>query len=103
MSLMVDVFTKRSTSNYVGITPLAEFPAFDIGQTRMFRSPAQVGTLTHQGARVNIWTINATDAAAVDQAMIDRFDYIVTRMEYSFAPFAGVRVYTLYAGMALLF
>jgi hypothetical protein len=79
------------------IAPLAEFAPFVQGSTRLFRYPNQMGTLTRQGARVNVWTMDTAVASQVDDAMVQRFDEIVTLMEASFAPFAGIRVYTIWS------
>ena len=76
------------------VVPLAEFTPYRQGDSRTFRHASGTATLTRQGERVNVWTISATTAARVDAPMVEHFDLIVRRMEQSFAPFAGVRVYT---------
>jgi hypothetical protein len=86
----------------IGIRPANIYLPFTQGQTRTFRDPNQTGTLTRQGTRVNIWTMNPAVASQVDTAMIARLDLIVNRMEMTFAPFTGVRVNTAFANLPVV-
>ena len=80
------------------ITPIP-FGGFVEGQTRIFRQgnniPANTtGTLTRQGTRVNVWTMDSPIATEITPAIVAHLDYIINRMEQSFAPFAGQVVVT---------
>ncbi|MCL1844244.1 MAG: hypothetical protein FWF79_10570 [Defluviitaleaceae bacterium] len=74
-----------------GIAPLTEFVPYNVGAVRTFAGGVPAATLIMQGRRVNIWAADAT--MQIDGSILAHLDYIVDRMEVSFAPFAGVRIY----------
>jgi len=85
-----------------GIAPLRDFIPYQEGDQRLFRFPNRLGTLTKQGTRVNVWTMDDATAARITDEMVAHFDYIVNRMEQSFAPFNGVQITTAWPDMPIV-